>query len=110
MLDHALRHHGADTHAGTAGSQHHNALLSQAVGFLTLHLQASIHSCQSCGCSPLQQKTQSWTDPAYDQTLGFLVQSMVHMTDMFASPLLCFNCQKRNGPTDGPMADDHRTA
>ena len=54
MFDHALGHHGANPHASTAGPQHHNALLRQAMRWLALNLQRPIHSCKSCCSRPLQ--------------------------------------------------------
>ena len=54
MLDHALGHHGADPHAGAAGPQDHNALLRQAVSWLTLNLEGAIHPCKGCCSCALQ--------------------------------------------------------
>ena len=57
MFDHALGHHGADPHAGAAGPQDHNALLRQAVSWLTLNLEGAIHPCKGCCSCSLQTHT-----------------------------------------------------
>ena len=88
MFDHALGHHGANPHASTAGPQHHNALLRQAMRWLALNLQRPIHSCKSCCSRALQCNAIQPLVVAQEQGLKLTMSGppLLNLTSLSFSP------------------------